>query len=225
MIAVIGAMEVEVEALKKHLFIKEEKVIYGIKVVLATLQDKEVILVLSGVGKVNAAMTTTIVLSHYPIDYVINIGTAGGLGENQEVLDIVVAKHIVQHDYDTSAVDGKEGIGIVSYSDPDLIQKALPLLEQKEYPLWIGTIASGDTFVHTKEQATYIKQHFQDVIACEMEAGAIAYVCNHLQVPCIILRSLSDNVYHTNNAMDFKEYVQVASERSAVFCVNFINRY
>ncbi|MDF9824081.1 adenosylhomocysteine nucleosidase [Breznakia sp. PF5-3] len=222
MIAIIGAMEIEVNALKSKLTSCEDSVVSNIKITKGKMGEQEVVLALSGVGKVNASMTTTLLLSTFDIEYVINIGTAGGLKETQEVLDLVIAKEIIQHDYDTSGLDGDEGYGIISYSDETLIEKALAVLAEETHTIWVGAIASGDSFVHKMSQVNTIKDHFPEVIACEMEAGAIAFVCNHFKIPCIILRSLSDNAYHTNSEMDFMEYAIQASERSAMFCESFI---
>lgn len=224
MIAIIGAMEIEVEALKKRLDVYEEKMLHGIKIMQGEVHEQSLVVALSGVGKVSAAMCTTMLLTAFDIEYVINIGTAGGLNSKQKVLDLVIANDIVQHDFDTTGLDGEAGRGVYAHSDPQLIQRALPLLEMKRHQVWLGTVASGDTFVYNEEQVAYLKKHFKDLVACEMEAGAIADVCNHFDIPCIILRSLSDNACCPNSEMDFLSYAALASERSAQFCVDFIEK-
>ncbi|MDQ0361665.1 5'-methylthioadenosine/adenosylhomocysteine nucleosidase [Breznakia pachnodae] len=223
MIAIIGALEIEVAALKEHMSDIEEHSIADVSLTTGKIGNKDVVLVLSGVGKVNAAMTTATILHEYDIEYVINIGTAGGFKEEQKVLDIVIADKVVQHDFDTSVADGAEGIGLYSSCDEALIKKAYRLLEDEESNVYIGTIASGDVFIGRDDQIQLIKHNFKDVIACEMEAGAISYVCNRRQVPCIVLRSLSDNATKEGSEMDFYTYAQKASVRSAAFCVKFIN--
>ena len=223
MIAIIGAMQIEVDALKKHMNAIEEHTIADVSLSIGKIGDKTVLLALSGVGKVNAAMTTATILHEYDITYVINIGTAGGLREEQKVLDIVIADKVVQHDFNTSAVDGDEGIGLYSTCDLNLVKKAYTLLEEEKANVYIGMIASGDIFIEKDEQIGLIKHHFTDVIACEMEAGAISYVCNRRQVPCIVLRSLSDNTTKEGSEMDFLTYAKKASIRSAAFCVRFMN--
>lgn len=221
MIAIIGAMQIEVDALKEHMEHIEEHIIADIACTTGKIGNQEVVLVLSGVGKVNAAMSTTTILHEYDIEYVINIGTAGGLLDEQKVLDIVIAKQVVQHDFNTSVVDGEKGIGLYATCDEGLINKATKLLEHETSTIYVGDIASGDLFVGS-DQIQDIKNRFQNVIACEMEAGAIAYICNIRKVPCIVLRSLSDNPTKKGNEMDFISYAKKASKRSASFCVRFI---
>lgn len=222
MIAIIGAMEIEVNALKAKLDAYEEQEIMNIKVIVGKVGQEDVVLALSGVGKVNAAMTTAVLLQSFNITCVINIGTAGGLLETQNVLDIVIGENCIQHDFDTTTIDGEAGRGIVSTSDNRLIKIAEKVLASETHKVWLGDIASGDVFVSELAKVEAIKSYFPNVIACEMEAGAIAYVCNFQNIPCIILRSLSDNAYHTNSEMDFKSYAVAASERSARFCITYI---
>lgn len=223
MIGIIGAMQVEVDAIKETMNDVHEVSVFGLQTWQGKIANKDVVLALSGVGKVNAAMTTTILATQFKLDAVINVGTAGGLLEEQQVLDVVIADQIVQHDYDTSGLDGDEGRGIVSYSDPTLVSLCERIFANMEHRVWVGKIASGDTFIHEDSQIELIKKYHQKVIACEMEAGAVSAVCNRLNIKCVIVRSLSDNAHHNDSPMDFVSYVQQASTRSAVFCFKVIS--
>lgn len=222
-IVIIAAMQMEVDALKIHLQTVEEKQIYGIDVWAGTFANKKVVLAKSGVGKVNATMTMSVLMQQFNIQYVINIGTAGGLLEAQQTFDIVIADQIVQHDFDSSVLDGSSGLGIYSKSDEKLVKNAKQLFEKQAHPVYVGCIATGDQFISTNQQIDKITSVFKNVIACEMEAGGIAYVCNFNKIPCIVIRSLSDNTRHPQSHLDFVSYAKQASETSAAFCLAFIS--
>lgn len=223
MIGIIGAMQIEVDAILEYFDQYDEKEINGVKFYLSKYDDKDVILCLSGVGKVNASMTTTLLINEFKVDKIINIGTAGGMNPNQNTLDIVVAEKVYQYDFNTCAIDGDEGLGIESFCDDGLIKLAVnnPINDVK---VWVGNIASGDTFVAEDEKTNYILNNFDNIIACEMESGAISQVCNRANVPCVVLRSLSDIVYKEESGMDFKEYASIASKNSAKIVINLISK-
>lgn len=222
MIGIIGAMEVEVDALRKYMQDCTEQKIMGNKFYIGKVANHDVVLTLSGVGKVNASMSTTLLLNNFDIDLVINIGTAGGLLEEQKVLDIVIADKVIQHDFDTSYIDGEEGIGIISDCDKCYSGKANDILAALGCNTYFGNIASGDVFVGEKARIDQIKNNFDNIVACEMESGAIGYVCEKAGVKCIILRSLSDVTYNPDSNIEFDEYVAKASATSAKFVNEFI---
>lgn len=225
MIGIIGAMSVEVEALKVYLKNVIEKKKFNHTFYEGTINNQEVVICLSGVGKVAASMATTILLTNYPIEYVINIGTAGGMNEAQNTLDIVISNHIIQHDFDTSAIDGPSGLGLVFQSNQDLALKVKKAFEKSNLSskLYIGDIVSGDSFISEEKEIERINKLFPTAIACEMEAGAIAQVCSKLEVDFVVIRSLSDIVYHDNSEIEFSENVKKTSKRSAEMVVELLN--
>lgn len=103
MIGIIGAMEEEVAAIKEYMEITETRSILDCTFYQGTIKERQVVLLQGGVGKVNAAICTTLLLTNYKIDYVINIGSAGGLCLTQEVGDIVISNEVCQHDFDITA--------------------------------------------------------------------------------------------------------------------------
>lgn len=218
MIGIIAAMDSEVEAIVQLLKEKEEMKKSGIYMVKGWIGEQSVIVMKSGVGKGNAAMTTTILLENFSIEKLINIGTAGGLDPKQEILDAVVSISVVQHDFDTSAVDGKDGIGLYYEANKQLVKQCKDILESLDIRVHCGLIASGDQFIANEEQLSFLKKQFPDAICAEMEAGAIAQVCSHYQIPFVVLRSLSDIAFRNDSHMDFQTYVQHAANRSAKFC-------
>ena len=130
MIGLIAAMPSEMDAIIACLDNQKEHTISGIKMVSGTIGNQDVIVMLSGVGKCNAALSTTILCEHFKLDEIINIGTAGGLKAEEEVLDAVISTQVVQHDFDTSPVDGEAGIGLYFEANQAIIERAVSVLEQ-----------------------------------------------------------------------------------------------
>ncbi|WP_416325328.1 5'-methylthioadenosine/adenosylhomocysteine nucleosidase [[Eubacterium] hominis] len=224
MIGIIAAMDLEVEAIIQQAeVIKKE--IHGITFYEGTLAKQNVIIMKSGVGKGNAAMSTTILNEHYALEAIINIGTAGGLKPEEQILDAVLSERVVQHDFDTSAVDGDEGIGMYFDADVALLQVCKEVLEGLKVKVHQGLVASGDQFIAGEEKLKQLMQKFPEAMCAEMEAGAIAQVCTHYHIPFVILRSLSDVACHKDSHMDFIEYAKHASERSAQFCFEFMRKW
>ncbi|EJW91859.1 MTA/SAH nucleosidase, partial [gut metagenome] len=138
------------------------------------LQDEKIVIALSGVGKVNAAMASTLMCHLYPIDALLSIGVAGGLQDEQEVGDLVISDHAIQVDYDTSALDGQAGIGLKFDADEDLVNRA-KLVAQKTNLKWrVGTIATQDLFLASKEDYNYLMSRFPHAACNEMEGASVA---------------------------------------------------
>ncbi len=224
MLAIIGAMDEEVNALKALMQnIRTEK-IGPIEFILGTLNNKEIVLFKSGIGLSMAAMSTSICLSHYAIQGVINIGTAGGLKDFQNVLDIVVSDKITYHDFDITPFgntrDFSDNNRYVFSSNETYINAFKSL--QQNHPVWIGPMVSGNQFIHSDEQINLIDKLFPEALAAEMEGAAIAHVSTSFNCPFIVIRSISDLVRNPKNNMTFDEYLIKASERSAQFCFEFV---
>jgi adenosylhomocysteine nucleosidase len=221
MILVIAAMEVEYQALLDLLDDDQEKEIFGVKHHLGKIDDKEIILMLSGIGKVNASSNITSILNEYFIDYIINIGSAGGVVNDYQVkqLDIVVAKQVCQHDVDLIAADRPLGQlpDLPIYYQASINDDMMQALTKTGLEYHYATIASGDTFVATMDKVNYITNHFDDVCAVEMEAGAIAQIAYLRKIPFVVFRSISDVVGHQqSNQLQFEQYIEKASQNSAL---------
>lgn len=217
MIGVIGAMDVEVEAILEYMSNIEKIEINKMIFFKGSIHDKVVCLTKSGVGKVNAAIAAITLLNHFDIEYVINIGTAGGMIESQETMDIVISKNVIQYDFDTSYIDGDSGFGLKFHSDYILGEKVFNAYNKLnvESNIFFGDIITGDTFIGEDEKVIELKNKFPSAIACEMEGGAIAQVCDKLETPFIIIRSLSDIVMRDNSGIDFIKNVKLTSQRAA----------
>lgn len=225
MIGIIAAMELERDALEKRMQGTARQTISGISFTLGKLAGRDVVLMLSGVGKGYAAMATTILLEHFAIASIINIGTAGGIRPEEHILDIVISEQVVQHDFDTSPIDGEAGIGMYFEADTKLVDAVRKAIQEEEHEVFVGLIASGDRFVTAGEHMERIVKQYPKAMCCEMEAGAVAQVASHYHCPFVVVRSLSDVACHANSHMDFLQYASVASKRSAAFVERAVSNF
>lgn len=228
-IGIIAAMNEEMLEIQKKMMNLKENKIGNLNFFEGNIKNKECILVECGIGKVNAARTTQIMIDNYDIDFVINIGTAGGLNKILGVTDIVIGKQLVQHDFDITAF-GREkgfitGVGKFIESDKKLVEKCEKVMEQinknNEFQVVSGTIASGDLFCTDENLAQNIRNEF-GADCVEMEGAAIAQICYLDEIPFVVVRSISDSP-NGKNHMDFDEYLQIASKRGAEFLEKFLS--
>lgn len=225
-IGVIAAMTEEVAAIEKLMEDIKINNIYELTFIEGKIHNKNIVLVQCGVGKVNAARTTQILIDNYKLDYIINVGTAGGLKEDIEIGDVVIADKLVQHDFDITAGGHEKGyishLGKYFYSNKDLINKTENVMESldENFNTFIGTIATGDIFVQDVDVKNKIKEEFEP--ACtEMEGAAIAQVCTLDNMPFVVIRAISDKP-NGNNGIDFETYLEMACERYAKFIDIFL---
>lgn len=226
MIGIIGAMEEEVNALiTKTKIINTKKILDSI-FYEGKINDKDVVILQGGIGKVNAAVCTTLLLTNYDIEYVINIGSAGGLKNDENVGDIVISSHVVYHDVDLTSFGRDLGelpdMPRFIPANQKLVNKAKNILNQLNINENIGLIVSGDQFISHENQVYTIKKDFPEALCSEMEAAAVGHVCYKFNIPFIITRSLSDVYGKGESSMQFDEYLKIASENSAKLCVELI---
>lgn len=202
-IGIISAMDNELALLLSEAEIDHVDTIGGVDFHVGTLHGKPVVIMRSGIGKVMAASALTAMLNNYPISRVIFTGIAGGVGDETEVLDQVIATRLVQHDYGTITNDGfvwssgvaGEDEGEKGYytCDPGLVDLAYEAAMQvvgKDH-VFKGTVATGDQFVASEEYVETLQRDF-DAIACEMEGASVAAVCTQYEVPFVVIRAMSD---------------------------------
>ena len=229
MIGIIVAMAKERDAIQKLLNDVKE-VSYGHQnYYLGNISGKDVVLSESGVGKVAAAITTTRLLEHFGCDKIINIGTAGGLKEYENILDIVVVDKSTYHDWDNETVNGEPRSyetqnGYVFDSDKTLVEKAKETVEQFGAHTFVGHIVSGDTFVQKEAVVSMIQKNFPEAVACDMESASVGHACSLYDVPFVIIRSLSAIVIKEGNELDFEQYVYLAADRAARFTESFLKK-
>lgn len=218
-IGIIGAMNVEVEKLKKDMSIKSVRNKAGMEFCEGELKGKEVVVVRSGVGKVNAAVCTQILIDLFEVDAVINTGIAGSLNPAIDIGDIVISTDVLHHDMD--AVNFGYPLGqipqmdVFSFpADETLAQKAKNVCEQvnPEIKVFRGRVVSGDQFIADKAVKDRIVQNFQGYCT-EMEGAAIAQTSYLNQIPFIIVRAISDKA-DDSATMDYPTFEKKAVEHS-----------
>lgn len=204
MIGIVAAMDAEIHEFEKRMDVVDHtKTIAGCTLTYGKWQGKDVVLCKSGVGKAYAAMSCTILCMQGNIDSIINVGTAGGLTQDEQVLDVVISDKVVQADYDTSPLDGPSGVGLVYNSHEKLSQSCIDAAKAMQIRYHVGTIASQDLFMSRDEDFEKLMNNFADSICSEMEAGAIGAVATKFNVPFVIVRCLSDVVHHNENQWNF----------------------
>ena len=231
MIGIIVAMALEREAIQQHLE-DYECVSYGRQnYYIGTISGRDVTLAECGVGKVASAITATRLIEHFGCDEIINIGTAGGIKEYENVLDVVVVDKSTYHDWDNESVNDEPRSfvtqnGYVFDSDPHLVELAKKTMEQfDDHKTYVGHIVSGDAFVRFDDLVQMIQKNFPEAVACDMESASIGHVCTMYDVPFVVIRSLSDIVIKEGNEMDFQTYARQASDRAARFTKAFLERH
>ncbi|MDY0405504.1 5'-methylthioadenosine/S-adenosylhomocysteine nucleosidase [Virgibacillus sp. 179-BFC.A HS] len=191
------------------------------------LQSKDIVLLQSGIGKVNAAMACTILHERFAPKKVINTGSAGGLDENLEVGDIVISSQTLYHDVDVTAFDyayGQvPGMPPAFASDPELIDMTTKAVKGLPIKAKIGMIATGDSFMSDKNRVTAVKNQFPDLLAAEMEAAAIAQVCYRYECPFIVIRALSD-IAGKESSISFDAFLDQAATNAATLIMDVLNQ-
>ncbi|MDW0117420.1 5'-methylthioadenosine/S-adenosylhomocysteine nucleosidase [Sporosarcina thermotolerans] len=227
-IAIIGAMEEEVEILRGKIETQHASVIAGCEFIEGKIGNHDIILVKSGIGKVNAAIATTLLIQQYKPDAILNTGSAGGFAETLEVGTIVISDEVRHHDVD-ACVFGYE-IGQVpgmppSYlSDPKLVQAAREAVEEiGEHAHATGLIASGDVFMSDSERVNLVKSQFPKMIAAEMEAAAVAQVCHQFGTPFVVIRALSD-IAGKESSISFDEFLPLAAKHSSEIVMHVLSK-
>lgn len=219
-IGIIVAMQEELEEILKIMKDIEEKEFYGILFINGKIRNKKVVVVKSGVGKVNAARTTQILIDKLNVETVVNVGSAGALNPFLDIGDIVIGDKLIQHDFDITAFDHDKGyitgVGDYIYSDKELVKKLQDIannMKDETYKIKTGVIASGDIFCTEIAMKNKIYSKF-NAECVEMEGAAIAQVCYLDRIPFVVIRSISDSP-NGNNAIVFDEFVKLASKRCA----------
>ncbi|MCM3413051.1 5'-methylthioadenosine/S-adenosylhomocysteine nucleosidase [Metabacillus litoralis] len=218
-VAIIGAMEEEVTILRDKLDNKEQQVIAGSEFTKGLYKGIEVILLKSGIGKVNAALSTTLLLDRYQPDYVINTGSAGGFHSSLNVGDVVISTEVRHNDVDVTAFGYEYGQvpGLPAAYTPDakLVEIATKKAEEiTDIHVAKGLIVTGDSFLSDPDKVEFIRSKFQNLYAGEMEAAAIAQVCHQFEVPFVVIRALSDIAGKESN-ISFDQFLNQAAKHSA----------
>jgi adenosylhomocysteine nucleosidase len=234
--AVLGVSNADVAGLEEELTQAASQEIEGVTFTLGSLAGRRVVIAWTGVGKVNAAMVTTLLIEHFKPTSIIQTGIAGGIDPNLEPGDIVVARQTAHHDMGYIGPDGFEPGGVKNRlteevnptffpADPNLLATAEraagrtrfdPIAHRNgERPprVIVGTIATGDTFVASKAKCEELAGEF-DADAVDMEGAAVAQICHQRGVPHLILRSIADKA-DASAVVDKQRFYALAAENAA----------
>jgi adenosylhomocysteine nucleosidase len=197
-IGIIGAMEEEVQSLIDFMDVEEKKEISSMVFYRGKLGKKEVVVVQSGIGKVNMAVCTQILVDIYHVNQLINTGIAGGLYQDINIGDIVISSDTLQHDMDATGFGYKLGEiprmeSSIFQADEELVKLAKEVCEEvnPDIQCFIGRVVSGDQFISSSEKKKELIDVFQGYCA-EMEGAAMAQVAYLNKIPFVILRAISD---------------------------------
>ncbi len=189
MIGIIVALDVELKGYEETISNVEKINAMGLTFIKGKLSGKDICVVKSGIGKVASAVAATTLIDRFGATILINTGIAGGI--TAKPLSVVIAKDAVQHDFDMTA-DGQplgniEGLGIYLASSPRLVEAFSKAIDGAI----IGTIATGDMFVASKEKTAFLNKTF-GAVACDCESGSVLEVCHMQGIEGISLRVISD---------------------------------
>ena len=199
MTGIIGAMESEVNAIYAQMENKEIVEYNGIKFYKGSLYGKDVVVIQCGIGKVNAALCTQLLILKFGVDKVVNTGIAGATGTDLNIYDFVVSTETVYHDFDTQFFGYKlgqvPGLPETFKADEKLVESVVSAFNNSklssEHKIRTGLIASGDQFIAGGEKKNFIVSNFHP-LCVEMEGCAVARTCYKNNVPFVVVRCMSD---------------------------------
>ncbi|MCG1022282.1 5'-methylthioadenosine/S-adenosylhomocysteine nucleosidase [Sutcliffiella horikoshii] len=226
-VAIIGAMEEEVTIMREKIEDMETTTVAGCEYYTGTLNGVDVILSKSGIGKVNAALSTSLLLERFKPEVVINTGSAGGFSPSLNVGDVVISTEVRHHDVDVTAF-GYEygqvpGLPAAFEADAKLMAVAKKAAENVSGMQVVeGLIATGDSFMNDPVRVEAVREKMPELQAAEMEAAAIAQVCHAFEVPFVVIRALSDIAGKESN-ISFDQFLSKAALHSSMLIENMLS--
>ncbi len=226
-VGIIGAMDDEVAILKEWMTEKQTETIAGCEFTTGKLNGVDVVLLRSGIGKVNAAMSTTILLQKFKPDYVVNTGSAGGSNPELNVGDVVISTEVRHHDVDVTVFGYEYGqvpeLPAAFEADAFLVKTAMEAAKDIEGMKVVeGLIATGDAFMNDPAKVEFVKNQFPNLQAVEMEGAAVGQVCYQFGTPFVIIRSLSDIAGKESN-VSFEQFLEKAALHSSMLVKKIVS--
>jgi len=208
-IGLMFALDAEMKNFSANLQDLQRKILHKCTFYTGVVDNKIITAVISGMGKVNAALCAADLINTFKVDLIINIGIAGGLDNSLKIGDFLVGKDIIYHDVwcgNPNKYGQIQGL-------PELYHSTKELTAQiKKYPQ--GLICSGDYFVEKIEELQKIKNNFPNSLAVDMESAAIAQTCHLYDVPFLVVRQISDIPGAENHAEQYATFWQNAPKNS-----------
>ncbi len=224
---IICAVDQEIDLIKKDIIGEKTATIARRDFIEGKLYGKDVVLVMSRVGKVASASTATTLIDRYNVDNIIFCGTAGGVDKSLNVGDVVVADNLVQHDvFDGAQFFKIPRLGVSDFAPDkslseamhrgidsyiknelksDIPQKHLDEFNIVNPKVAVGTIASGDQFINDKKKNQWLEENIPNIKCVEMEGAAVAQVCYEFDIPFAVIRVISDSA-NDSSGVDFDRF-------------------
>lgn len=226
-IGIIGAMEEEVAVLKQEMEIEETVEYASMQFCRGVLCGRQVVIVRSGIGKVNAGICAQILADKFNVGVLINTGIAGSLDAAINIGDMVISTDLVEHDMDATIFGDPLGqvprMDTFSFpADWELMEKAVTANKEAnpDIQTFTGRIVSGDQFVSSAEVKAKLVEHFQ-AKCTEMEGAAIAHAAYLNHISCVIIRAISDKA-DNSATMDYPTFEKKAIEHSVRLVRNLL---
>lgn len=228
-IGIIGAMELEVEELKAKMQVNRIVEKAGMKFFEGVLSNTDVVIVQSGIGKVNAGICVQILVDTFEITTVINTGVAGSLNNKANIGDIIISSESQEHDMDVTALGYEPGIipqmkESVFKADAKIAELAVEVCKEvnPDINVLTGKVVSGDQFISSKEQKEKLINVFHGDCA-EMEGAAIAHAAYLNNIPYLVIRAISDKA-DGSAQMDYPTFEKAAAAHSAKLVEHLVAR-
>ncbi|MDY0052279.1 MAG: 5'-methylthioadenosine/adenosylhomocysteine nucleosidase [Aliarcobacter sp.] len=223
-LAIMGAMEEEIEPLLAY-FDKVNVVEYANnKYYEVNYNGLDIVIAYSKIGKVFASLTASTMIEKFGCDTLLFSGVAGGINPKLQIGDLIIADKLCQHDLDITAFGHPHGYvpggKVFVETSKELREVAIKVANENDLKIIVGTIATGDQFVHSNERKEFIEKFF-NADALEMEGASVAVVCDALNVPFFILRAISDTA-DMDAGFDFDEFLKSSAKNSADYLIKIL---
>ncbi|KAB3535272.1 5'-methylthioadenosine/adenosylhomocysteine nucleosidase [Alkaliphilus pronyensis] len=228
-IGIIGPMEEEIQILKEEMTIHEIKNIANMEFYIGCLENQAIVLVRCGIGKVNAAICTQILISEFKVTAVINTGVAGAIHQDLNILDVVISTDVLQHDFDVTGFG--HPLGVIPRMETSIFSASEELLNKAYYAsekvlnnskVIKGRIVSGDVFVSSPQLKDKLWNSFKGYCT-EMEGAAIGHTAYVNNIPFVIIRAMSDKADGSAHE-NFNEFVNEAANNSKEIVKNMLKQ-
>lgn len=193
-----------------YIKIKEEKKICGLEFITASYLNHELVIIISGICKVNAAIASQLLIDKFEVQAIINTGVCGGLDERTKLFDTIISNKVYYHDVEKELISEEipyleDGCFIADERFIDLAKK----LSENDPSIMVGTSICGEQFITDQERPDLVKRF--DALGVDMETGAVAHVCYVNHLPFTAIRAITDDANHSGIEF-FRENVKNASK-------------
>lgn len=194
MIGLVFAMQEEYDKILPYLHDYAENHICGVSITTGTLCGKEICAMISGIGKTNAAIATTLLITQFSAKLIINLGIAGAILPVLKTGDVVISKSAVYHDVDATAFGYQHGQIPRMPTHYEAEKLEIHTMTHENFAVVSGVVCTGDTFLTSHHKILPIQKLFNDIAVVEMEAAAVAQTCHRFSLPFLMIKGISDHV-------------------------------